>query len=76
MGNRYVNTGALKLFCIATLSKYFQFSATLECYIQQWFYGTRVTLGDPQILFGDPKKGPDPQFENHWVNLWVLKKFF
>ncbi len=30
--------------------------------------GIILRFGDPQKIFGDPKKGRDPQFENHCVN--------
>ena len=59
--NNPLIAGVLKLFYFANLLKYYPFSVTLKCYNLQWINGKRTILLD----FGDPKKGRDPQFENH-----------
>ena len=50
VGGSLPTSGVLKLFCIATLSKYFEFSETLDCYKIQLGYGNRTLLVD----FSDP----------------------
>ena len=71
---KQTNSGILKLFCITALFKIisiFWDPRTLGPYKLQWMYGKMTILvdfGDPQIIFGDPKNGRDPQFENCWTN--------
>ncbi len=85
--NPSFKAGVLKLFSVATLKNFFHFSVTLECYNLQWIYGRRtilVNFGNPEIIFGNPKKGCDPQFENrcskaltdtytNWIFIWGPK---